>query len=220
MKLTDTMLIILTDAAKRSDRVVIPPERLKGAAAEKVLGKFLGAGLVAEVRAARGMPEWKRDEAGPRALVLTDEGLKAIGADPNEGEAPVAEKPQRSSPARGKTPTTGRAKPSASRERTGKKASRPADGDGSLPPRAGSKTGQLIGLLQQLGGATTETLTATLGWLPHTTRAAITGLRKRGFSIERIRAKGGPTAYRITGEPPALTSPEPSRPAKPARRAR
>jgi Protein of unknown function (DUF3489) len=27
------------------------------------------------------------------------------------------------------------------------------------------------------------------GWLPHTARAALTGLRKRGFTVERIRHK-------------------------------
>jgi Protein of unknown function (DUF3489) len=28
-----------------------------------------------------------------------------------------------------------------------------------------------------------------MGWLPHTTRAALTGLRKRGFEIDRRKAK-------------------------------
>ena len=34
-------------------------------------------------------------------------------------------------------------------------------------------------------GATLDALIEATGWLPHTTRAAITGLRKRGFAIER-----------------------------------
>jgi hypothetical protein len=28
-----------------------------------------------------------------------------------------------------------------------------------------------------------------MGWLPHTTRAALTGLRKRGFEIDRRKRK-------------------------------
>jgi hypothetical protein len=36
----------------------------------------------------------------------------------------------------------------------------------------------VIALLQQEQGATLAELIATTGWLPHTTRAALTGLRK------------------------------------------
>jgi hypothetical protein len=35
-----------------------------------------------------------------------------------------------------------------------------------------------------------------MGWLPHTIRTALTGLRHRGFGIERCRT-GGKTTYRI-----------------------
>jgi len=38
-------------------------------------------------------------------------------------------------------------------------------------------------LLQRDCGATLDELVASTGWLPHTTRAALTGLRKRGFTI-------------------------------------
>jgi hypothetical protein len=37
------------------------------------------------------------------------------------------------------------------------------------------------------------------GWLPHTTRAALTGLRKRGYVIARERIDGGDFVYRIGG---------------------
>lgn len=36
------------------------------------------------------------------------------------------------------------------------------------------------------------------GWLQHTTRAALTGLRKRGYMIERIAQENGPSLYRAT----------------------
>jgi hypothetical protein len=35
------------------------------------------------------------------------------------------------------------------------------------------------------------------GWLPHTTRAALTGLRKRGYAVVRERIDGGNSIYRI-----------------------
>jgi len=36
-------------------------------------------------------------------------------------------------------------------------------------------------------------------WLPHTTRAVLTGLRKRGYDIERETVKDKPSVYRIAG---------------------
>lgn len=56
----------------------------------------------------------------------------------------------------------------------------------------------MIDLLQRDIGATLEELIAVTGWLPHTTRAALTGLRKRGYavSIGRFDKKRRST-YRI-----------------------
>jgi hypothetical protein len=55
--------------------------------------------------------------------------------------------------------------------------------------REGSKLAAVVGLLQRDGGATVDQLIAATGWLPHTTRAALTGLRKRGYGIDRRRVK-------------------------------
>jgi hypothetical protein len=37
-------------------------------------------------------------------------------------------------------------------------------------------------------------------WLPHTTRAALTGLRKRGFALERINDEAKGSVYRIKSD--------------------
>ena len=50
-----------------------------------------------------------------------------------------------------------------------------------------SKLALLIDLLRRADGATIVDLTQTTGWLAHTTRAAITGLRKRGYAVTRER---------------------------------
>jgi Protein of unknown function (DUF3489) len=77
---------------------------------------------------------------------------------------------------------------------------------GRSAPRQGSKLGEVISLLGRKKGAGIEELIAVTGWLPHTTRAALTGLRKRGFAIERSRGEQG-TVYRIvTGATPALAA--------------
>ena len=64
-------------------------------------------------------------------------------------------------------------------------------------PAPPSKNDAVIALLQRATGATTAELIEATGWLPHTTRAALTGLRKKGHTIERSR-RDDATCYRIT----------------------
>ena len=66
-------------------------------------------------------------------------------------------------------------------------------------PRDGSKLALVIELLRRADGATIVDLTQATGWLPHTTRAALTGLRKRGYAVIRERIGAGDSAYRISG---------------------
>ena len=67
-------------------------------------------------------------------------------------------------------------------------------------PRPSTKLAILVTLLSRPEGAGIDELVTTLGWLPHTTRAAFTGLRKRGFALITLRATGAPTRYRIAAE--------------------
>jgi hypothetical protein len=67
----------------------------------------------------------------------------------------------------------------------------------SSTPRAESKTAQVIALLQRPDGATLDEMIAETGWLPHTTRAALTGLKKKGHAIQR-NVIDGVSRYTIT----------------------
>ena len=40
-------------------------------------------------------------------------------------------------------------------------------------------------------------LTELTGWQPHSVRAALTRLRQRGYTIERIQSKTEPSRYRL-----------------------
>ncbi len=62
----------------------------------------------------------------------------------------------------------------------------------NAPPHPQGRTKQtlLLELISREGGATLEELTSVTGWLPHTTRAAITALRKRGHKVRRERIDG------------------------------
>ena len=63
-------------------------------------------------------------------------------------------------------------------------------------PAPGTKTSAVIALLERESGATLAELIAATSWLPHTTRAALTGLRNKGHAIERTK-RGEETCYRI-----------------------
>lgn len=67
---------------------------------------------------------------------------------------------------------------------------------------AQSKKDKVILLLRRDEGASIAEMMKGTGWLPHTTRAVLTGLRKAGFQIEKSKVDGV-TRYRITAEPSA-----------------
>ncbi len=72
-----------------------------------------------------------------------------------------------------------------------------ADGAASSQPRSETKQGRIVALLRQEHGAGLEDLITATGWLPHTTRAALTRLRQGGHAIERLKDEAGRTVYRI-----------------------
>jgi hypothetical protein len=72
-----------------------------------------------------------------------------------------------------------------------------------VTPRDGSKLALVIELLRRAGGATIVDLTQATGWLPHTTRAALTGLRKREYAVIRDRVGPEDSVYRISDVYPA-----------------
>lgn len=79
--------------------------------------------------------------------------------------------------------------------KTAKTQIEPADLDKSAPP---TKRAIVISLLSRPDGASlTEIVTAT-GWLAHTARAALTGLKKQGHALTSDK-NDGVRRYRITG---------------------
>ena len=65
-------------------------------------------------------------------------------------------------------------------------------------PGGGTKQALVVGLLSREGGASCKDLASATGWLPHTTRAALTGLRQKGYCIERTQREDRSSVYRIT----------------------
>lgn len=63
------------------------------------------------------------------------------------------------------------------------------------PPRVGCKLDRLRTKL--IKGATLKKLAFELHWQPHTTRAAITRLRLRGYDIQKEKRARGSTVYKL-----------------------
>ena len=183
-KLTDTQFAILSEASQRKDRCLIAPSTLKGGTAQKLAAKLLTAGLVREIKAKTGMEAWRRDEETGQAysLKLTDAGLKAIAADERELQ-PVS--------STAVLPNTNEGLPKA-KIATNIAATRNNTTEPTSPaPRQGTKIARVIELLERDQGAKLDELIAATGWLPHTARAALTGLRHRGYDVRLERGETG-----------------------------
>src|SRR3984885_10462609 len=184
VRLTDAQLVMMSAAAHRKDRCLTAPATIKGAALSKVGVKLAKLGLAREIGAKPGAPIWRHDDAKQGyALKLTAAGLKALAVDAGSpdaikpGEAPQSQAKTRASPDEGGDPARVAA------------------------PRDGSKLAQVIEHLERADGATIIDLTQATGWLPHTTRAALTGLRKRGYAVIRERIGVRDSVYRISDAP-------------------
>ena len=204
-RLSDKQRELLSAAAEREDRLL--PSQLKSGAAQKVAAKLVAAGLVKEVKAKTGAI-WRRDEATEQAyaLKLTAAGANAVEAHvkiksemvgatvsaPSPDDRPA----RRASRARSDAPTPVE---NAAQESRADQDLVGASEPSWRPPRAGSKLDRILGMLSTDKGATLEELTDATGWLPHTARAALTGLRKRGYDVHLVRG-GRETAavYRMT----------------------
>ena len=79
---------------------------------------------------------------------------------------------------------------------------RSASGPGTAAPaeKRATKQGIALDLLHRDEGASLADIAAATNWLPHTTRAALTGLRKRGHTIIRDKVDGV-TRYVIASGP-------------------
>jgi len=71
----------------------------------------------------------------------------------------------------------------------------PSDEPATAKPQ--TKTSLFQKLLARDGGASLAELCAATGWLPHTCRAFLTGLRKRGQSPEKAKREDGVTFYHL-----------------------
>ncbi len=198
-KMSEAQRSMLQAAVKREDRLLTPPAIARAAAVKAFAGKLIDAGWVKEIKARNGAPVWRKDAASGEAytLKLTAMGLKAATA---MIEAADVESGPLGTPAVKKTGAPARRAASLA----GESAPTPDDARGEVAltptraPRATSKIGRVADMLAAGDGATIGELRAATGWLEHTTRAALTGLRHRGYELSLARKeRDGVSVYRI-----------------------
>jgi Protein of unknown function (DUF3489) len=94
--------------------------------------------------------------------------------------------------AEGPTPEPTRTKKA---RKTSRRATTPKQDSG---PREGSKTAQVIAMLQREGGAAIPEIMSTMGWQKHTVRGFMAGtMKKAGYTVESFKPEGGERTYRI-----------------------
>jgi hypothetical protein len=167
-KLTDLDAILLSGAAKRDAGSLLPvPESVSGGGAR--LTKAV-AGLIK-----LGLAE-ERETHDKTSVHRTEEDVVYGVFITNAGNAAI-----------------GIASSEGNDDNAGANVASPA-----LPvmPRV-TKASAVVALLQREEGATLADMIAATGWLPHTTRAALTGLRKKGHMLEKSK-RDDQTCYRIS----------------------
>lgn len=176
-RLTDGRRTMLASAAARRDGAVAVPKGAGRTGVARVAAGLITRRFLRECVAKAGQPVWREDQKGKRlCLIVTKAGRAAVG------------KPED--------------KKTAHKSSGGKEARAGVedlhDARHAATARPGTKRALLVAMLSSEQGATLDDLIAATGWLPHTTRAALTGLRKSGHAIERRPSTDGRGSnYRI-----------------------
>jgi Protein of unknown function (DUF3489) len=164
----------------------------------------------------RGLIRVLGGDGGPERVVITSEGMAAIGVEADDVEAPTAADTGATSPA-ADTPAPAseadgakkRAKSNPAKSNKATTARAGGEPAAKPTPRAGTKQARMIEMLKRPEGATVEQIAAATGWQHHTIRGAISGALKKklGLTVEatptrevgpnQTGAKGSSTVYRI-----------------------
>lgn len=208
-KMSEAQQSMLQVAAACEDRLLQLPGKARGAVAKSLAAKLIDAGWAREIKAPNGAPVWRRDAAAgiAYALKLTAKGVKlaiaaseagaASGVGPDgSGRPPFAAGAEQSLPRTPSRKSTPSARAPVSKSEG--KASDIVPPTSLRAPRPGTQLGDVVDQLSADAGATIGELTTATGWLGHTTRAALTGLRRRGYMLSLTRReRDGASVYRI-----------------------
>jgi hypothetical protein len=222
-KLSETQIRTLTAAAKHEAGIAPAHLGIPVAARNGVFRALIAANMLVEQDACDEFltEAWRTDPMGAKVIArITDEGLRAIGIDPNEGAAEADTAP---TVAEDETPATQDAAPAEAP--TARHSLRDAAtallaawdacpaqdaADNAISraveqmraslaqpaprkQREGTKQEQVLDMLRRPEGATVEQVSDATDWAHHTVRGFFAGLKKKGHAVEareRIRMVG------------------------------
>ncbi|MGD0777823.1 MAG: DUF3489 domain-containing protein [Candidatus Solibacter sp.] len=83
-------------------------------------------------------------------------------------------------------------------KKTTKPPKKAAKAPESAGPREGSKTAQVVAMLQRKNGASLAEIMEKMGWQKHTVRGFMAGaMKKAGYTVESFKSDKGDRTYRI-----------------------
>ena len=123
-----------------------------------------------------------------------------------DGSEPAAEseKPKAAKKAKGRAqaakgmPSKSKATKKANVAKNAPKAKKTAKAEESAGPREGSKTAEVVAMLQRKKRATLPEIMKAMGWQKHTVRGFMAGaMKKAGYAVESSKPEGGERTYRL-----------------------
>ena len=114
-------------------------------------------------------------------------------------ESPAAQPEATAAPSKpAGAPSKAKAVKKATAAKTAPKGKKAAKAQEATGPREGSKTAQVVAMLQRKNGATLAEIIEKMGWQKHTVRGFMAGaMKKAGYTVESFKPEGGERTYRI-----------------------
>jgi len=162
--------------------------------------------LIAIWNSLPGVASVVRFKTGKAAVSRIWERIQGLGGAPKPEEPPAKPKANRRAKGGAQEAKGAPAKTKASNQATSAKAAPKAKKVAKTPPsdgpREGSKTAQVVALLQRAKGASISEIMDRLGWQRHTVRGFMAGaMKKAGYPVESFKPEGGERSYRLCGAP-------------------
>ena len=199
LKLTLAQRAALADCLKRSDGRVVLHSKMSLVTRLRICEALQEIGLVEPIM---GQPDpWPKTGEVCMSFIITELGRKVAGLPDapkgaNSAEPDQAELSEASSDLAGTSDVS-----SALKANNSPLAANSVNH--ALPKhliKQSSKLTDVVELLARTNGASIAELISATNWLPHTARAALTGLRKRGFRLVRSAEETRGTIYKLIGQ--------------------